>query len=766
MAIRAFNSVSGFSVGDVPANIILANGDITAANATFSGNTEALNANLGNLAIANYVNVAANAVISNLTINLEISGNTANFTGNIAPEGILTDNYYYANGDPVDFEQPAGSNTQIQYNDNQDFGASANLTFDFANNILTVIGNLSASNANLGNLAEANFLNVASNIETGAILTDNYYYANGDPVDFQQPGGSNTQIQYNNNQDFGASANLTFDFANNILTVVGNVQASNANLGNLVQANYVNVANQINGNIGNFSGNITALNANLGNLVEANYVNVANQINGNIANFSGNLTAGNANLGNSANASYFVGNGFYLTDINTSLLSNGNSNLVIFNNANAVFSITGVSNVLTIASNGIFIDGNILANTITANANLVGNLLSVTNANITGNANIGTVYTGVITAPTSNVAISAAAGDNFIQLQPTGNGTVDVGNKRITSLLTPNNATDAATKAYVDSVAEGLHVHPPANAASTTDLANIVGSTPIYYNGIDGVGATITIPFPGFLDSLDGVILTANMRLLIKNEANQAWNGVYVYDSTTLITRADDMDTAAGLAGGDFIFVTAGNTYADTGWVQTTDNVVVGTSNIVFVQFSGSGTYTAGPGLTLNGSQFSVNVDDNTTAIVGGNVVVKASANLTTPNIGAAIGASLDLTGNILANNISANYELSTNSLSVIANANVGSLNATTTINFGTGLGANGVFGTLGQFLTADGTGNAAWVNSYYYGASPPDNPNYGDIWFYLDDTQDPPTALLYMWVTDGVSDFFYDFLPPNFQNI
>jgi hypothetical protein len=718
MAIRAFNSVSGFSVGDVPANIILANGDITAANATFTGNTQALNANLGNLAIANYVNVASNAVVSNLTINLELSGNTANFTGNIAPEGILTDNYYYANGAPVDFQQPAGSNTQIQYNDNQDFGASANLTFDFANNILTVVGNLSASNANLGNLAQANYVNIANQI-------------NG-----------------------------------NIANFSGNLTSLNANLGNLATANYVNIANQINGNIANFSGNLTALNANLGNLVEANYVNVANQINGNIANFSGNLTAANANLGNSANASYFVGNGFYLTDINTSLLSNGNSNLVIFNNANAIFSITGVSNVLTIASNGIFVDGNILANTITANANLVGNLLSITDANITGNANIGAVYTGVINAPTSNVVITAAAGNNFIQLQPTGNGTVDVGNTRITSLLGPNAASDAATKQYVDNTAQGLHVHPPANVATPTDLANICGGLPVYDNGIDGVGATITITNLGSLTEIDGVPLTANMRLLIKNEGNQSWNGVYVYNSNVLITRSTDMDTSAGLAGGDYLFVTTGNQYADTGWVQTTDNVVVGTSNIVFIQFSGAGTYTAGPGLTLNGTQFSVNTDDITTGIVAGNVVVKANAAFTTPNIGAAIGTSIDLTGNVLANNISSNYALSANSMSLTANANVGSLNANTTINFGTGLGANGVFGTLGQFLTADGTGNATWLNNYYYGAAPPENPNFGDIWFYLDDSQNPPTALLYMWVTDGVSNFFYDFLPPNFQNI
>lgn len=71
------------------------------------------------------------------------------------------------------------------------------------------------------------YLNVLGNAVVGGIKTDNYYYANGSPVDFQQTGGSNTQVQFNNNGNFGGSANFTFDSATNILSVNGNIQGSN-----------------------------------------------------------------------------------------------------------------------------------------------------------------------------------------------------------------------------------------------------------------------------------------------------------------------------------------------------------------------------------------------------------------------------------------------------------------------------------------------------------------------------------------------------------
>ena len=98
MAIKAFNSVAGFSVGETPANIILSNGYITT--------------------------------------------NGATFTANIAALGVLTDNLYYANGVPWDLQEPAGSNTQVQFNDDQQFGASTNFTFDTDTANLDVSGNI------------------------------------------------------------------------------------------------------------------------------------------------------------------------------------------------------------------------------------------------------------------------------------------------------------------------------------------------------------------------------------------------------------------------------------------------------------------------------------------------------------------------------------------------------------------------------------------------------------------------------------------------
>ena len=80
------------------------------------------------------------------------------------------------------------------------------------------------------------------------------------------------------------------------------------------------------------------------------------------------------------------------------------------------------------------------------------------------------------------------------------------------------------------------------------------------------------------------------------------------------------------------------------------------------------------------------------------------------------------------------------------------------------GINAAGQFGNLGQVLTANGANGATWTSQYYVGNTPPQaqsiSPNYGDIWYYV---ADDGSATLYMWVTDGTSDYFYDFLPPQF---
>ena len=136
MAIKPFNSVAGFSVGETPANIILSNGYITT--------------------------------------------NGATFTSNIAALGVLTDNLYYANGTPWDLSDPGGSNTAVQFNDDESFGGSANFTFDkdtanlgVTGNINLVTGYYTGDGYGISNIAAANIIGLdLSSISNGTSNVD------------------------------------------------------------------------------------------------------------------------------------------------------------------------------------------------------------------------------------------------------------------------------------------------------------------------------------------------------------------------------------------------------------------------------------------------------------------------------------------------------------------------------------------------------------------------------------------------------------------
>lgn len=207
---------------------------------------------------------------------------------------------------------------------------------------------------------------------------------------------------------------------------------------------------------------------------------------------------------------------------------------------------------------------------------------------------------------------------------------VSLNSQNITNLLDPVNAQDAATKAYVDAARSGLDVKQSVRAASAGSNVTVT------YNATGGTSARGQITLAP--NTLDGVNLAANDRILLKDQTTGAQNGIWVV--STLGTgangvwdRATDFDSDAEVTAGAFTFVTEGTTNADSGWVlSTNDAIVIGGASgttLVFAQFSGAGQITAGNGLTKSGNTLDVG------STGGGSLTISAdSINLTSGIIG------------------------------------------------------------------------------------------------------------------------------------
>jgi hypothetical protein len=173
----------------------------------------------------------------------------------------------------------------------------------------------------------------------------------------------------------------------------------------------------------------------------------------------------------------------------------------------------------------------------------------------------------------------------------------------------PVNNTDIVNKQYADAIATGIHFHEAVRYATTAALPAVT-----YNNGTGGVGATLTANANGAL-TIDGYTFVSpadnGTRILIKNQANGAQNGVYTLTQAGnsspgapfILTRSTDMDSVGTgvdqIDEGDFFLVTSGTANANTAWVQQTPPpITIGTTAIVFQQFSAPITYTAGTGLS------------------------------------------------------------------------------------------------------------------------------------------------------------------------
>ena len=173
----------------------------------------------------------------------------------------------------------------------------------------------------------------------------------------------------------------------------------------------------------------------------------------------------------------------------------------------------------------------------------------------------------------------------------------------------PTNNTDIVNKQYADAIATGIHFHEAVAYATTAALPAVT-----YNNGTGGVGATLTANANGAL-TVDGYTFVSpadnGTRILIKNQADGAQNGVYTLTQAGnsspgapfILTRATDFDSVGTgvneIDEGDFFLVTSGTANVNTAWVQQTPPpITIGTTAIVFQQFSAPITYTAGTGLS------------------------------------------------------------------------------------------------------------------------------------------------------------------------
>jgi len=181
-------------------------------------------------------------------------------------------------------------------------------------------------------------------------------------------------------------------------------------------------------------------------------------------------------------------------------------------------------------------------------------------------------------------AVSDVADAAVEKAGDTMGGTLNMSSNRITNLPSPSDDADAATKGYVDATASGLDVKASVRVATTANLDFNTG----FANG----------------QTIDGVAIATGDRILIKDQTNGAQNGIFVVEASGQPTRAADFDTDDEVSSGAFTFVEEGSSQANNGYVLVNaDPVSVGSTAMVFEQFSGAGQIEAGAGIKKNGNE-------------------------------------------------------------------------------------------------------------------------------------------------------------------
>lgn len=292
------------------------------------------------------------------------------------------------------------------------------------------------------------------------------------------------------------------------------------------------------------------------------------------------------------------------------------------------------------------------ANAEASIANSVDSISDIVDGTWPGNTHIttiGTISTG--TVPLAHVSgAGTIASQDYSAVSITG-GT-------ITGLSDPTIASAAATKNYVDSIGSGLH---PLSSSAKYATTSALPTTPVYANGTLGVGATLTAGSNAAI-SIDSASPSVNDRILVKDEATQSHNGMYVVsvvgDGSTkwVLTRATDNDTTAEMPNGTYVFVSSGTVNANTSWLLVqSSTITIGTTALPFTQFSATANSwsTSGSDIT-NANAGTVKVGSLTTTgltgVLYGNGASPVTA-VTTTGIGNVMRATApSMTGNLKLN--------------------------------------------------------------------------------------------------------------------
>jgi len=627
-----------------------ATGTITGGNVTTAGQ-------LG----AGTASITGTATTGNLSTTGTVSA-TGNVTGgNIATAGVvsatgnITGNYFFGNGSQLTgidatLISNGNSNVQVYANGNvaTTVAGTANVVVVTSSGQL-VTGTVSATGTVTGgNVDTAGTVSAAGNVTGGNVLTSGLISVAGTIT-------SATTITGGNIDTAGT------------VSATGNINGGNINTAGTASATgTVTGGNLVTGGTLSATGTAT-----VGNLATAGTVSAT----------------GNAQLGNVLTVGLISSTGTISSAANitgANILTGGQvsatGNVTADNvNTDTVYSSGALT--LTAASGDLVLDptGNINAST-----NYINNVLDPVQAQDAATKQYvdDAVSTGITIHTPVRVESPTAISGTYAQGGTTATVTDTVAGNTVvfSSAISPQvndqywfsnsfNGVVANTPYFVVSA-------PNTSAAvlsltySGAPVSNITSGSGLT-QGVrinSGQGATLTNSGANATLVIDGVTLSNTNRVLIYTQANAVHNGVYVVseagNATTAwqLTRSSDMDTYApddinGLDAGDYFYVQEGDTGAGESYVLTAPigPTIIGFANLTFTQFSASQVYTANTaaGLSLTGTVFSAKVDNNTTAFDGGgNIIVKASANLTTPNIGAATGSSLSLTGTATMGNV------------------------------------------------------------------------------------------------------------------